>query len=429
MFTFQMPTHTAEAPPYLYAGILSTNNALQQRSIADMKFDNERLHGLERLSRTCPMIKMWCDVVEDLISACIRILFASFERDKFRCASIDGRKHLTTMLWVLPDSVIAENLRQRCRDLSRQCRRLVASRIARARACIHSGVLEHRDIKHTKVSKAQYVAAFRTGRQKISWRFNARRHKLSARWSDIMDKRTWISLTPESFRGVLAAWHWGREWWRLSVNDRPPFGSAKMSELAPEMQVLKRGDDDPTLCLYTCAWGFVSLELRRIDVGACAFFEVGHAVKWAHIIDPRDYTVLGHKSSAPLEQQMLCPGELTNEVRIQFTNCSTPLLKYAFGQKVELGYNQLHQLVALLGLQAGGRISRSDLLTMIATKICNDCHDSLEVTEAYIQALLEIDTKSSKTSAKVTGQKLKRDSSLCVPVLLIISSSLSVVIH
>ena len=256
-----------QAPPFSYGGILSTSADIKHAAIEDMRRDTTILHGLESIAHTVPGVSMWVDDCKELICVSVRALYAAFERDKFRCTSPDGRRHLATLLLVLPDTTIVENLHQHCRDLNRQCRRMMISKVARARACVDSGVLERHQIGHKKVTREQFISNFRVRDKKIAWRFNPRRHKLHARWSQILDKRSWASTTPESFRACLAAWHWGQVWWQMPADQRPAFMDAIFSAIAPASQIIVETDsrDGPVLCMGSAKWGALTLSLNRVE--------------------------------------------------------------------------------------------------------------------------------------------------------------------
>ena len=92
-------------------------------------------------------------------------------------------------------------------------RTLVSSRVSRTRACIRSGRLEERGITHDVVTKAQFLSTYKRKSEPLAPKFKAKLNKLGPEWSEIMNKRTWVSQAPEAFRSALAEWHWCQTWY------------------------------------------------------------------------------------------------------------------------------------------------------------------------------------------------------------------------
>jgi hypothetical protein len=89
---------------------------------------------------------------------------------------------------------------------------MVSSRVCRHRACVDSGNLEARGIDHKVVTKADFVENFAAAAPSISKEFVSRKHKLNGEWMELMDKRDWLSQTPESSRGSVACWRLATQW-------------------------------------------------------------------------------------------------------------------------------------------------------------------------------------------------------------------------
>ena len=154
-----------EIPPFPYAGLLTSSDARKAAAIAAMKFDSSVLYGLEAARLTVPVVdEVLKDMCEIFIMA-IRILYATYTRDKFRPNSNGGHQHLATMLMTLPDSKLVEDLHQHCKDLQKESRNMVSTPVTRMRACIDSGVLEFRELRHPRVTKNEFRAGFRQKRK------------------------------------------------------------------------------------------------------------------------------------------------------------------------------------------------------------------------------------------------------------------------
>ena len=181
---------------------------------------------------------------------------------------------------------------------------------------------------------------------------------------------------------------------------RMPFGSAKLSLLAPALTIIFMADQQPVMCMGNSKWGAVCLSLRRIDDADWVLFDFGKDVSWVHITDPRQWTLIPFAASSPLELQLHAPGKFRNKMLFRQTAPQLPLLKYVFSQKVTLSYADLHMLADTLNVHAGGRIARGDLLRALCLKICElyGCDD----VEAFIQNCLALDSKAGKVM-KVGG--------------------------
>ena len=136
---FGMVQH--DCPPLCYAGIFSTNQVVQRQAAASMKTHWAILTTLESFkARNETAAAITADVAE-LFPPAVRLCMMAFEADRFSHESRAGRKVLCTMLAGFPDTKSVEDTHQHLRDLQREGRSFVSSRVARARACYHSPVL------------------------------------------------------------------------------------------------------------------------------------------------------------------------------------------------------------------------------------------------------------------------------------------------
>ena len=152
-----------------------------------MERDTKILFELEE-NRTSPVIADWQTDVEELFATSVRILYACFVRDKFRPDSGDGLCHLRTMLLMLPDATFVDNLHQHCRDLGRRGRRVMISKVARARACVDSGVLEQRKVRQAKITQDEFIEKVSTVRRsRVGGKFQPKKHKMAQRFSHVLN--------------------------------------------------------------------------------------------------------------------------------------------------------------------------------------------------------------------------------------------------
>ena len=398
---------TYETPPYTYVGLLVANAGERQTAVNEIKLDCAVLFGLEAVAHRLPVVQdLLADTLEIFCTA-LRVLYATYRREKYAVGCVAGRRHLSTMLNVLPDMKLIEDMHQHVRDLGRENRSLTSTLTERTRACIDSGVLEFRGIKHHRVRLCDYIAKFKRmsrrsaqpGSVPLSAKMHARRHKLPQKWSDILGRRTWASTTPEKFRTAMAAWHWAKTWWRTPVAERHPFKSATLSSLMLPYRVLAKFECDPVVCLGRAKWGGIACKLLPVDDHSAddedrwKLYRLAPKIDWIHITDVSEWVVVPHEPATPLQLNVHAPGRHTNRILLREIAPRMPLLKAAFAEKVALGYDELHYLAQTLSLQVGGRDSRSSIIEAICRHICTGCSE--EDTAAYIRNCLDLDGKSS----------------------------------
>ena len=143
-----------ETPPYTWAGALLKSKHAQAKAMKCVLEDGNLFYYLEMEKFKDPdMSELYQDIMKDLWPLPVRLAHACYRKDNFKASSDSGSKTLKTMIMVPPDEAIIEDEHQRIRDLQRHSRTFVSSKIQRARACIHSGILERRKLEHSKVSK------------------------------------------------------------------------------------------------------------------------------------------------------------------------------------------------------------------------------------------------------------------------------------
>ena len=131
-----------EGPPFSYVGVFSSKADVKREAMLAMRKDAELLFQIETIRHIVPCVQELLDEMLDIFCPAVRILYITFERDKWSSSSADGRRHLASMLKVIPDTKIVEDAHQHLRDLQRRSRTLVSSKVERHRACVNSGVLE-----------------------------------------------------------------------------------------------------------------------------------------------------------------------------------------------------------------------------------------------------------------------------------------------
>ena len=178
------------------------------------------------------------------------------------------------------------------KDLARSSRHSVTSEVQKARAAIHSDVIESRGILHKRVTKESFRRRFNNKPRPIAWRFNPSHHKISPQWSSILRRRTWASPTPETARMSIAGWRWARLWDSMPADVRPAIADGQLTSLLGTGKVLGCTEDaTPMLTLANAKWAGFALTLVSVGAGV---YRVSGLVRWIHCWDPepwRAYTV------------------------------------------------------------------------------------------------------------------------------------------
>ena len=236
--------------PFCYSGILLSRDSDKNSSMATLQQDFDIRLKLERVAHLVPAVKELLEDVADLFPPVILVLLETFARDKFSPRSMDGRRVLSTLIMYVPDNKAVEEFHGKIRAASENGVNQVITRIARSRACVDGGVIEKRGIRHNRVTKDEFTAAWSRRRTvNMQWRFNVHRHKLHPRWTNIMLKRSWTSTTPESFRVCLAGWSWARVYFATPEQLRPPFKSARQSVLLLHGAFVEGPNNTVGICL------------------------------------------------------------------------------------------------------------------------------------------------------------------------------------
>ena len=172
---------------------------------------------------------------------------------------------------------------------------------------------------------------------------------MTLRWSELLGKRVWESRTPESHRGVLAAWHWVHTWSDIPQPNPVPFKSVAFSVVLPDLKIIQRLDEPPLLSFKGTEWGGNAIKLRQVTRQGVDFFETLPEPVWVHMLNPCEWVVVPFESAPPL-QGVLEQIQIGNRVVLRKSGEPLPLLKVVFSQKVTLTFDNLLWLATLLGI-------------------------------------------------------------------------------
>jgi hypothetical protein len=282
--------------PVRYAGLVSSNHANRAGAMSKMRSDWDMLMKFESRASVNMEVSEVLSAVPWTSFKVFRLVCMVFERGAWNPDYKPGQELMRALLQKLPDSRVTEEVHAFLRELQRESKDNVSTRMARMQACRASGVLEKRGFKAVDASRADFVAKYRQGRQKHN--FNSQSHKLTQPWSAILKGgvRTWWSPTAKSSRVAVAAWQWCRTYMdQFLDNDRVVLSSAKASCLLPSHVLIREtpaegesAEDCNVHCtLSASAWGAMACSTRRAPeyVPGEVFFEVVGEVNWVHCID------------------------------------------------------------------------------------------------------------------------------------------------
>ena len=392
-----------EQPPNCYAGLLTGDAGKKNKAMAAMRSHATILYEMDGAAHANPDVAQWLADTSDVWSTAIRVLYATFERDKWSISSKAGRRVLATMLIGLPDTVPVECGHQFIRDLERQNRTSMSTPTARTRAVVDSGILESSGVQHSKVDKTLFVEHFKDPPRKLAWRFKSRRHKMSPSWLEITSrKKDWISPTPESSRSGLASWAWGIKWNALPDEEKVPFGSARFSIMVPFLVLLVKPNGDTVLAFQAQKWGVPVVSLTRVvDPTAeepWSLWSVSSQVSWCHITDPREWGVLQFKQASPLLLHDHAAGVFPNQILLQGVGEVQSLLRYGLVRFVALTMKELQLLASMMGVDLKGLNSKAKLIKGLAEEVCKAEDEAAQT--AYI-ALVETNSAAKPKPKKV----------------------------
>lgn len=138
------------------------------------------------------------------------------------------QKYVRDMFQGIPDTKVIEDTHQHLRDLSRQNRNFVSSRIKRMFACLTCNVMSKRNIKVIEPPDKDIFAQSWNKCINIKTRLKTQTKGLKLpdkRMQDIMHPKTAASTTPEGLYDIAAATEWCFKYWQL-----PPDNDCELEQ-------------------------------------------------------------------------------------------------------------------------------------------------------------------------------------------------------
>ena len=190
-------------------------------------------------------------------------------------------------------------------------------------------------------------------------------------WLELMDKRDWLSQTPEGGRSSLACWHAAKTWYEASP--RPKLSRARASVALPCGQVVE-SSGVATMCVGSVRWGALLCDLVPVATKfdeeglPLRLWQLGRNVRWAHLQKPSDWSVVPHTACTPSQAQSDFVG-VNSGVYVRQVSQPVPLLKYFLSTKITVTYDELKDICEAEGV---GDVSRDDLIKELARYVTPD---------------------------------------------------------
>jgi hypothetical protein len=282
----------------------------------------------------------------------LRLTFCFFERDRWKHDSSAGRKMLSGLLKVLPDSKIVEDLHGNVRNDAGANRTRKLSMPSIFDIVTRSHVFKERNIKHNcSVEKRQFCNSFK-GCKFLSARtkYMCSAFLMKPHWMKMLKPRSWKPLTEEHNHKSQAALQWMQQ--RLGNEGMRPIqlGMARLSKLVPPYVVIhcKQGETDKFYAsLGNATWGALGWPLVQLTEGIFRLdVREGSGAEWFHVTNISDWHVVPVAGKRYLEH---------TAVVLSQTGESMPLLRYCLKtQTRDLSLADLLLCAEVLGIVQGG---------------------------------------------------------------------------
>ena len=209
-----------------------------------------------------------------------------------------GRKLLSGLLCVLPDSKIVEDCHGAIRkeSLGNVSSKLSSARIQEV--VMRSKVFESREISHPAAVTADvFCRKYKQLKYKtVAHQHQCARHKMSEQWTKIWGTRHWKPLTEEGNHKSQAAWAWLQK--RMGEGAvTTSLGSARFSKLVVPYVLVKRSSDAAVYAsMGNASWAALGWPMNEAgadeDGLKCYAWQPEAGMAWFHVTDPSDWHVI-----------------------------------------------------------------------------------------------------------------------------------------
>ena len=268
-----------------------------------MKADFQAVLQLEQAAADSGASLQILNDLKPLLTPLVRIMYLLFEQDSWQSESEGGVSILRGLLRTLPDSKIVEDLHGVVRQQRNSQRNKKQSCHQIQELVTQSNVLSEREIRHVAaIDRECFLQAFKgTPDRKRLKRYYARAHALPERWSNIMARKNWGTLSEEVLLRGAAAFAFLRAYRSQDMKMRGVrISHGLFSKFAPQLAILSFEDPlhvQPSLfglCLGHYDWGFLLWPIVPFFPGSNEWWSLDPAgeVCWAHIVEPMHWKVM-----------------------------------------------------------------------------------------------------------------------------------------
>ena len=198
-------------PPEIFSGLLHASGDKQDKAIALMKRCWKLILHVDKTRFTSTnMMALWNDLIFNVLSVPIRLVFMFFERDNWSAQSSAGLKLLSGLLKTLADTKIIEDVHGDLRLEAKANPNTKLSALHIQDVIANSKTFSTRKINHScRVEKEYFVRKLKhTSTDTRAIDYDASRHKMPEEYSRIMGRKTWPTCTEDAMRRSAAAWAW-----------------------------------------------------------------------------------------------------------------------------------------------------------------------------------------------------------------------------
>lgn len=289
-------------PPRRWVHMLSHETELVTQAGQNMKSDWKALLRAEAAFAKMPREARAVGALVWNHFVAVRLILMGYEQQGWSGGSGGssgvGERLLRAALQHPGDSKLIEDIHQYLRDLERNARHEVSSRVERQLAAIESDVLARRHIRSVQLDLMTVANANVQHHKTTS--FNAatkpQMAKLPPVYQDIMKpQKNWPSTSPTTVFNRTAATEWVLKVWRKSDAGRPrsplSANSAWLTVLTQLGDLLCERDTVKGLVVASAEWSCLLWAVNHTDSNHVVLQVTGQPISWYHICDIQQVTV------------------------------------------------------------------------------------------------------------------------------------------
>ena len=213
------------------------------------------------------------------VGKAIRMLYMMAEAANWQLTDT-LQKYVRDMFQGIPDTKVIEDTHQHLRDLARDNRNFVSSRVKRMFACLTSNVMSKGNIKVIDPPDRQIVAQSWNKCRFMKTRLKTQTKGLTLpdkRMQDIMHPKTPASTTPEGLYDIAAATEWCFKYWQLPPGNDCDLEQAWQTILMQQFDIIFNvASGSAMLVIVPAEYACVTWALAKVhqDGSGCMTWEM-----------------------------------------------------------------------------------------------------------------------------------------------------------